>query len=127
MVVSNGDTSLHYEYFDDQSDEDDDITSMDLGITIVEDLDDQKLWASFGKALEDFTMRDVRKLTFKFLNLCCEFYKLYAKSKGFGIQEKTACKSRTDGHLTSKIFKCSAKGLRLQKYLNNPNRKRKLK
>jgi len=69
----------------------------------------------------------MRKLIFKSLNLCCEFYKLYAKSKGFGMQEKTACKSRTDGHPTSKRFKCAAKGLHLQKYVDNPNRKKKPK
>ena len=96
MVVSNEDTSLHYEDLDDESVEDDDITSMDFGVTIVEDLDDPKLSASFGKALEDFTMRDMRKLIFKFLNLCCEIYKVYAKSKGFGIREKTTCKSITN-------------------------------
>ena len=73
---------------DDESVEDDDITSMDFGVTIVEDLDDPKSWASFEKAIEDFTMRDTRKLIFKSLTLCCEFYKLYAKSKGFGIKKK---------------------------------------
>ena len=88
MVVSNEDTSLPYEDLDDESVEDDDITYMDFGVTIIEDLDDPKLWASFGKALEDFTIRDMRKLMFKSLNLCCEFYKLYAKSKRFGIREK---------------------------------------
>ena len=36
MVMSNEDTSLRYGDLDDQSDEDDDITSMDFGITIVE-------------------------------------------------------------------------------------------
>ena len=61
---------------------------MDFGVTIVEDLDDPKLWASLGKALEDFTMKDMRKLIFKSLNLCCEFYKLYVKSKGFRIRKK---------------------------------------
>jgi len=85
MVVRNEDTSLHYEDLDDQSVEDDDITSIDLGVRIVEDLDDQKLCAPFGKALEDFTMKDIRKSIFKSLNLCCKFYKLHAKSKGFGI------------------------------------------
>jgi len=34
MVVSNEDTSLHYEDLDDQSVEDDEITSMDFGVTI---------------------------------------------------------------------------------------------
>ena len=82
MVVSNEDTSLYYEDLDDESDEEDNITSMDFGVTIVENLDDPKLWASFGKALENFSTRDMRKLIFKSLNLCCEFYKLYAKVKG---------------------------------------------
>ena len=113
MVVSNEDTSLRYGDLDDQSDEDDDITSMEFGVTIVEDLNDQKLWALFGKAFEDFTIRDMRKLIFKSLNLCCEFYKLHAKSKGFEIREKTACKSRNNWPPTSKIFKCYVKGLRL--------------
>jgi len=90
-------------------------------------LDDQKLWTSFEKELEDVAMRDMRKLIFKSLNLCCEFYKMYAKSKGLRIREKNACKSRTDEHPTSKIFKCSTKGFLLQKYLDNSNRKRKSK
>ena len=107
MVVSIEDTSLYYEDLDDENVEDDDITSMDFSVTIVEDLDDPKLWESFGKAVENFTMRDMRKLIFKSLNLCCEIYKLYEKSKGFEIQEKTTCKSRKDGHPTSKIF-CQA-------------------
>ena len=41
--MSNEDASLHYEDLDDQSAEDDDVTSMDVGVTIVEDLNDQKL------------------------------------------------------------------------------------
>jgi len=55
MVVSNEDTSLYHEDLDYESVEDDDITSMDFGVTIVEDLDDPKLWASFEKALEDLS------------------------------------------------------------------------
>ena len=38
MVVSNEDTSLYCEDLDDESVEDDDITSMNFGVTIVEDL-----------------------------------------------------------------------------------------
>ena len=55
MVVSNEDTSLYHEDLDYESVDDDDITSMDFGVTIVEDLDDPKLWASFEKALEDLS------------------------------------------------------------------------
>ena len=44
-----------------------------------------------GKVLSDFTMRDIRKLTFKSLNLCCKFYKMHEKLKGRGVREKKAC------------------------------------
>ena len=45
MTMSNEETSLHFEELDQQSDEDDDITSLDFGVTIIEDLDDKNLWA----------------------------------------------------------------------------------
>ena len=48
MVVSNEDTSLHYGDLYDQSDEDNDIISMDFGGTIVEDL----MIKSYGRHLE---------------------------------------------------------------------------
>jgi len=113
MIVSNKETSLHFEELDQESGADDNNTSLDFGITIIEDLDDENLWASFGKKLEDFTMRYMRKLIFKSLDLWCEVYKMYAKLKGFRVREKGACKSRTDGYPTSKTLKCSSEGLRL--------------
>ena len=127
MVVSNEETSLHFEKLDHESDEDDDNTYLDFGVIIIEDLDDENLWASFGKKLEDFTMRDMRKLIFKSFDLCCEFYRMYEKLKGFGVREKSVSKSRADGHPTSKILKCSAKDLCLQKYMENCDRERKPK
>ena len=72
-------------------------------------------------------MRDMRKLILKSLDLCCELYKMYAKSRGFGVYKKRACKTRTDGYSTFKIFKCSVEDLHLQKYLHNSNKKRKPK
>jgi len=66
----------------------------------------------------------VKKLRFKSLELCGEFYKFYAKIKGFGVPENGSCKSRIDGHLTSRIYKCSAEGLREQKHVDNPKRVR---
>ena len=55
-----------------------------------------------GKETGDFTMRDMRKLIFKFLDLCCEFYKMYTKLKCFRVQEKTVCTSRTDEFVVGK-------------------------
>jgi len=52
---------------------------------------------------------------------------MHAKAKGFGIRQKGACKSGRDGQPTSIIFKYYAEGERDQKYINNPNRKRKAK
>ena len=43
MVVNHKDTSLHFEELDHQSDIDCDVNSMDFGIIIVTDLDDEKL------------------------------------------------------------------------------------
>jgi len=72
-------------------------------------------------------MRDIRKLKFKYLDLFCEFHEMYAKLKGFGVREQSACKSRTDGHPTFKILKCFAEGFRLQNYPKNRDRKKKPK
>jgi len=94
---------------------------------IIENLDYENLWTSFGKKPRDFTMMDISKLVFKSLDLCEKFYKMFANLKGFGVQNKGACKSRTNEQPTSRIFKCSTEGARLQKYLNNPNKKRKAK
>ena len=48
MVVSNEDTSLYYEDLDDESVEEDNITSMHFGVTIVEDW----MIRSYGHHLE---------------------------------------------------------------------------
>jgi len=52
-------------------------------------------------------------------NLYGEFYKFYAKIKGFGVQENGSRKSRIDGHPTLRIYKCSLEGLREQKHVYN--------
>jgi len=90
----------------------------------VDDLKDPMLWEKFEKDVEDFTIEEVRKLRFKSLELCGEFYKFYAKIKGFGVRENGARKSRVDGHPTSRIYKCSAEGFRDQKHVQNSERVR---
>ena len=52
----------------------------------VDDLKDPMLWEKFEKDVEDFTIEEVRKFRFKSLELCGEFYKFYAKIKGFGVR-----------------------------------------
>ena len=49
MVVSNEGTSLYFGGLNHQNDEDEDIASMDFGVKIIKDLDDEKLWATFEK------------------------------------------------------------------------------
>ena len=53
---------------------------------IIEDLDHENIWATFGKTFQDFTMRDMTKLILRSLDLCGQFYEMYAKAKGFGIR-----------------------------------------
>jgi len=77
------------------------------------------LWERFDQDVEDFTIEEVRKLRFKSLELYGEFYKFYAKIKGFGVQENGSHKSRIDGHPTLRIYKCSLEGLREQKHVYN--------
>lgn len=72
-------------------------------------------------------MKDMTNLIFKFWDLCEEFYKNVCKIKRFYNLEKGARKSRIDGHRTSRIFKCSVEGTRLEKFLENPDEKRKPK
>ena len=43
MVVSNEETTLHFAELDHESSKDDDSTSLDFGVTIIEDLDDKNL------------------------------------------------------------------------------------
>ena len=90
----------------------------------VDDLQDPMLWEKFEKDVEDFTIEEVRKLRFKCIELCREFYKFYAKMKGFEVRENGLHKSRIDGHPTSKIYKCSAEGLCEQKHVDNPKQVR---
>ena len=85
----------------------------------VDDLKDPMLWEKFEKDVEDFTIEEVRKLRFKSLELCGEFYKFYAKIKGFGVLDNGSRKRKVDGHPTSRIYKCSAEGLRDQKHVQN--------
>ena len=40
------------------------------------------LFERFDQDVEDFTIEEVRKLRFKSLEICGEFYKFYAKLKG---------------------------------------------
>jgi len=40
--------------------------SLNSEVRIIENLDDESLCASFAKALQDFTIRDMTKLIFKF-------------------------------------------------------------
>jgi len=47
MVVSNEDTSLYFEESDHQSEEDDDITLMNFGGKLLEDLDYEKYGCHF--------------------------------------------------------------------------------
>ena len=82
------------------------------------------LWERFDQDVEDFTIEEVRKLRFKSLELYGEFYKFYAKIKGFGVQENGSHKSRIYGHPTSRIYKCSAEGLCEQKHVQNYERVR---
>jgi len=53
---------------------------------VIDDLDNENLWAAFGKSLQDFTMRDMTKLIFRYLYLYSRFHEMYAKPKGFGIR-----------------------------------------
>jgi len=67
------------------------------------------------------------KLISKSFDSCEEFYRMYAKSKGFGVRRNGVCKSGTDGHPTLRLFKCSAKGMCLEMYLKNSDKKRRPK
>jgi len=102
-------------YFSYNSDEKNEI----IMIENVEEVKDLMLSERFDKDIEDFTIEEVRKLRFKSLELCGEFYKFYAKIKGFGVRENSSYKSGIDGHPTSRIYKCSAEGLREQKHVDN--------
>ena len=85
------------------------------------------LWERFEKDIGDFTIEEVRKLRFKSLEICGEFYKFYAKIKDFGVRENGSRKSRIDGHPTSTIYKCSTEGLHEQKHVQNSERVRAVK
>jgi len=101
-----------------------DVESDIIMIENVDELKDPMLWERFDKDIEDFTIEEVRKLRFKCIELCREFYKFYAKMKGFEVRENGLHKSRIDGHPTSKIYKCSAEGLCEQKHVDNPKQVR---
>ena len=62
MVVSNEGTSLYFGGLNHQNDEDEDIASMDFGVKIIKDLDDEKLWATFGKKKARFYHRRHQKV-----------------------------------------------------------------
>jgi len=87
-----------------------------------EELKDPMLWEIFDKDVKDFTMEDMKKLRFKSLEFCGEFYEFYAKIKGFGVRKNSSRKSRIDGHPTSRIYKCFAEGLCQQKHIAKSER-----
>jgi len=51
-------------------------------------LDNEILWASFGKELQDFTVKDMTKLISRSLDLCCQFYEIYVKQKDLGSDNR---------------------------------------
>jgi len=77
--------------------------------------------------ISGFYHKQMKKLIFTSLDLCEELYRMYAKSKAFGVWRKAACKNRTYGHLASRITKCSADETHLEKYCKNLDKKRKAK
>ncbi|KAJ8443296.1 hypothetical protein Cgig2_015774 [Carnegiea gigantea] len=78
-----------------------DLKSDIIMIENLEDLKDPLLWETFDKDVGDFTVKDMK--------------------------ENGSRKSRIDRHPTSRIYKCSAEGLREQKHIDNPDRVRKPK
>ena len=66
-----------------------DLKSDIIMIKNLEDLQDPLLWETFDKDVGDFTLEDMKKLIFKTLELCGEFYKFYAKIKGFGLRKNS--------------------------------------
>ncbi|KAL2936939.1 Protein FAR1-RELATED SEQUENCE 5, partial [Bienertia sinuspersici] len=82
---------------------------------------------AIGKNLEDFTAKDMRKLEFSSHSNCIQFYKMYARVKGFGIQNKHPNYSKLDGHITSQLIWCSREGLRAARYLEKKDGKCKEK
>ncbi|XP_021714625.1 protein FAR1-RELATED SEQUENCE 5-like [Chenopodium quinoa] len=86
-----------------------------------------EVWEEIGKRLEDFTFEDMQRLSFKDLQTCIDFYKMYAKCMGFGIRRKHTRLRKLDGHPTSQIIWCNREGFREAKHLLRPDRKRKEK
>ena len=75
-------------YFSSFSDVKNDI----IMIENLEDLKDPLLWETFDKDVGDFTLEDMKKLRFKTLELRGEFYKFYARIKGFGVRKNDSRK-----------------------------------
>ena len=93
--------------------------------------DDGMYFSSFSDLKSDIIMRfyfgRYEEIEIQNSGVSSEFYKFYAKIKGFGVRKNDSHKSRIDGHPTSRIYKCSAKGLWAQKHIDNPDRVRKPK
>ncbi|KAL4383302.1 hypothetical protein GQ457_15G015820 [Hibiscus cannabinus] len=86
---------------------------------------DENIWDKIGKELKDYDENDMDMLKWKSIEDCIEFYKIYAKVKGFGVRMGQLVKSRKDGHLVSKKMLCRKEGHREERWINLPDRKRK--
>ena len=119
---------IHYSMEEFADEDNNSFTSLHSELKIIENLDGENFEASFGpKKKSNVTVIDMTKLTFKSLELCEEFYRMYAKLKGSRVRRNVLCKSRTNRHPTSRMFKCSAEGMRRKKFLQNPDKKKKTK
>ncbi|XP_021721099.1 protein FAR1-RELATED SEQUENCE 5-like [Chenopodium quinoa] len=88
---------------------------------------DPDVWEKLGKKLEDFTLSEMKQLSFRSHRTCIQFYRMYAKVKGFGIRRKHTTRSKIDGHPTSQKLWCNREGFREDRHLNRPDRKRREK
>uniref|UniRef100_A0A803MWY6 Protein FAR1-RELATED SEQUENCE n=1 Tax=Chenopodium quinoa TaxID=63459 RepID=A0A803MWY6_CHEQI len=122
---SEKDTVDHGEDSDngDESDVDTDTDTDEIPKSFL-DLD---VWEKLGRKLEDFTLAEMKQLSFRSHRTCIQFYRMYAKVKGFGIRCKHTTTSKIDGHPTSQNLWCNREGFREAKNLNRPDRKRKEK
>ncbi|KAL4303519.1 hypothetical protein GQ457_10G011920 [Hibiscus cannabinus] len=59
---------------------------------------DENIWDKIGKELKDYDENDMDMLKWKSIEDCIEFYKTYAKVKGFGVRMGQLVKSRKDEH-----------------------------
>ncbi|KAL2931510.1 Protein FAR1-RELATED SEQUENCE 5, partial [Bienertia sinuspersici] len=82
-----------------------------------------KVWDAIGKNLEDLTAEDMRKLEFNRHSNYIQFYKMYAKVKGFGIRHKHPNYNKLDGHITPQLIWCNREGFRVVRNLEKKDRK----